>query len=197
MTTPPTLEAYRQDLWARLDQAITTPGAPFQTLALATTFDGQPEARLLVLRALDQQARRLTHYADRRSAKIAQLEAQPRVCWLGWDPGAQLQLRLYGSARLHLDDDRAREAWDSMPASSRLHYSGPHAAGTPIDDPAQAAFAAYGTHENPESAAWARNFALIDTEVDAIDLLHLDRAGHRRAHYQWDGTSWQARWVVP
>ena len=197
MSTVFDLDTFRTQALALLDEATGPAGSPLQTLVLATLAGTTPEARVLILREWAPALRRLTAFGDARAAKTAQLRAQPRVCWTGWHPTAQVQLRLYGQVALHQQDTRARAAWDSMPTTSRLHYSGNLPAGTPLAAPEDAQFAPFGRHDAPESQAWFRHFCVIDTTLDTLDLLQLDRSGHRRARYQWDGTRWAGQWVMP
>jgi pyridoxamine 5'-phosphate oxidase len=94
-----TLAAIEAACWQALAAAPTTRGHGFSLLALATVgTDGAPHARTVVLRAVDSAARQLLLYTDARSAKVAQLEHEPRVQLLAWCPRLRWQLRLSGAA---------------------------------------------------------------------------------------------------
>ena len=40
------------------------------------------------------------------------------------------------------------------------------------------------------------HFAVVPVNVVRFEWLHLRRAGHRRARFDWQGR-WQGRWLVP
>lgn len=178
------------DVWRRLSRAVVERDHPFRFGAIATAeADGAPAARTVVLRRVDAADRTLWFHTDRRSPKVAQLAADPRVTWLLWDPTDKLQIRLIGRATVHLDDPPADTLWADVPPAVRVTYQSPHPPGTAIDRP----------HRNVPDAggdAGREHFAAVEVRVERVDWLQLDAGGHRRARISLVG-GLSGGWVTP
>jgi len=190
MMPPERLEDVPADAFARLAHGAADSRSPFHTPALATLgLDGAPSLRTVVLRAVDPAARTLRLHTDRRSAKAAEILRDGRAALHGYDPAAQVQLRLSGRATLHLDDTIADAAWAASRETSRMVYATGQAPGTPVPVPPAA----------PRNARSGRaNFAAVLLRIEALDWLLLAPAGHCRARFAWgeDGTL-SAGWIAP
>lgn len=91
------LEAVLGGAWALLTRASADRRHPARAVQLATRgADGAPRLRSVILRGADAAARRARFHTDRRSAKVAEIAADPRVALLLWDPRSRVQLRLAG-----------------------------------------------------------------------------------------------------
>jgi pyridoxamine 5'-phosphate oxidase len=176
------LTAIEAEIWRELQRATDDRHHEWRTLVLASVaLDGGADARSVVLREADPQARRLVFYSDGRGAKIRQLLHEPRatlVCWsrrLGW------QLRLRAHCRQLDDDIASSQRWKRvMHTSGATDYLATLAPGTAL------AGLAAGLGDQP-------HFAVIEADVASIDWLELDRAGHRRAVFNAAG----GRWLQP
>lgn len=175
--------------WDRLKDGAARGRDPFHTPVLASVHDGVPQARTVVLRAANPDARELVCHTDQRSPKIAALGQSGDIAWVFYDPGAKLQLRLRGPGVLHHQDDFAAERWAASRPGSRLCYQNPFAPGTGIDVPESAL-------PDAELEGYS-HFTAIRCTVEAFDWLYLDARGHRRAGFQWWDDSWQGRWLAP
>ena len=142
-----------------------------------------------MLRAFDAGTRCLHIHTDRRSAKAAQLAADPRAALHGYDPAARMQLRLAGHAMLHLDDAAADAAWAASRETSRMTYATAHPPGTMLPAP---------TAAPTDAVAGRAHFALMVLTFDRLDWLLLESAGHARARFDWaaDGAM-TAHWIAP
>jgi pyridoxamine 5'-phosphate oxidase len=188
-TLPQTLAGLREAAFQRLARAVEDRDSPFRTPVLATIGrDGAPAQRSLVLRAVDAAARHLDLHTDARSAKCAELAAEPRAALHLYDAAAGIQLRLAGQARLHAGDALAHAAWEACPAASRLSYAGAAAPGTPVAAPPPPPADATGA---------AAHFALLRFTFDRMEWLDLRRAGHRRARFAWTAGGLRETWLVP
>lgn len=154
--------------WQLLASGCADPqhGCHWPVLA-STAADGAPDARTVVLRALDTDRRTLQIHSDAQAGKLAQLRRDPRVCLVFYDGPARTQLRVHGAASLHLDDPVANAAWARLPAHSRALYDG------------------------------RSRFAVLMVAVRQIDWLLLDPAGHQRAGFVWPDGLLQAGWLTP
>lgn len=187
-----TLQETLAEAWRLLAQAVNEPQAPFRTLALATVAaDGTPDQRIVILRHVSAEARQVQVHTDIRSAKFAQMQQNPAVTLLAWDPVLRLQLRLTGVASLHTGDAVAIAAWDSLSPLGRQLYRAKQTPGSVVPGPD-----AIHTGEVAEADAFA-NFAAIDVVIARLESLRLAGHGQIRARFDWaDGALSQA-WLVP
>lgn len=174
--------------WALLLRAAADPRHPCRIVQLATAGrDGAPRLRSVVLRGVDPAARVLRLHTDRRSAKVAEIAAEPRVALLAWDPRARMQLRAAGRAEILTHGPAWQAAWEATPVESRSDYA-------QVDPPGTPAMAPPGAPRHPEPE---RNFAVILLTVDRLDWLRLAPGAHRRAGFIWLCDLPRATWLVP
>lgn len=191
MTAPDPLEAIRRQFWADLSASAADRRAALRTPVLATkTVAGAPTQRILVLRKIDPPRATLTLHTDARSAKCAEIAADPAVSLLFWDPERQIQRRLDGLAEIIDAGPAHAAAWAAVPPTARWSYGAEPPPGTPLGpDDAQ-------RWESDTAAAGA--FRLLSVRLRRLDQLTLDPAGHRRAVLHWsetgapDGGHWAA-----
>lgn len=182
------LDATLAEAFTLLRRGVVDRKSPFRTLNLATVaLDGTPSVRTVVLRSFDPATRTARFHTDRRSAKPAEIAAEPRVALHGYDRGAQVQLRLSGVATLHDGDAVADSAWARSGPGARACYAIQPAPGTPVAAPVPA----------PTLDDTARDqFLVVQVLVHRLEWLWLSSAGHRRARFCWNGTGWDADWLV-
>ncbi|MDO9498548.1 pyridoxamine 5'-phosphate oxidase family protein [Falsiroseomonas sp.] len=184
------LDATLAEAFRLIARGVADRRHPFHTPTLATlAADGAPSARTVVLRGFDAATRQLRIHTDRRAAKVAELNAQPRASLHMYDHGAAVQLRLSCLATLHADDAVAQSGWAASRDFSRMCYAIQPAPGTPCAEPPPA----------PADAEAGRpNFCVVLLRIDRLEWLHLAAAGHRRAHFAWSGPGGpEAGWLVP
>lgn len=171
-------------VWLRLGRGVRDRRAPARHPTLATIArDGRPQARTVVLRAVDATGGSLDIHTDIRSAKVAELRSTPLAALHVWDSGAHLQLRLEADATI-LTGAEVADHWARVPEAARVAYGGSPAPGTPVAD-------ALAYDKTPAPAC----FAVVRLQVQAMDVLHLGR-DHRRARFvRADG--WAGTWLAP
>jgi pyridoxamine 5'-phosphate oxidase len=199
-TAPQSLEEVERHCFALLARGVRDRHSALHIATLASGGrDGFPAARSVVLRAVDATNRMLRFHTDRRSAKYAELEADPRVAILFYDPRARLQFRFQAHATLHRDDEETHAVWAGVAAGSRRIYLG-LPPGSPSATPASGLPEELETRlpTPAESAAGILNFAVIQVRLLGLDWLHLAAGGHRRARFAWTpGEPATATWLVP
>ncbi|MCS6932000.1 MAG: pyridoxamine 5'-phosphate oxidase family protein [Acetobacteraceae bacterium] len=184
------LDATLAEAFRLLSRGVADRRSAFHTPCLGSVgADGRPRLRTVVLRGFDPQTRTLRIHTDRRSAKAAEILANPWVMLHAYDPAAQVQIRLAGKASLHAEDAVADAAWAASRPFSRLCYAIQEAPGTPVPAPPPA----------PRDAAGGRaHFAALLIAFDRLEWLWLCAEGHRRARFAWDGEGRRdACWLVP
>ena len=193
------LATIEEAAWERLTDALADPEHPYRNLTLATIDgDGHPHARLLVLREVDTPRRLLEFHTDTRSPKWAEIEKQPRLSVLGYDPVERLQLRLRGTTQLYPPGSDANVmAWNSLSTWTRTTYCG----GPPGD--ALAHPEPGGLRPNPPSEAETEigraRFGVIVFQSTILDWFQHNRGQVRRAVFQYSehGSLADASWIAP
>lgn len=186
-------------IWTKLRGAAKAASDPWHLPGLATVSEGEPRVRTVVLRGVDVDAGTLRCHTDRRSPKVAELQASPRIAWLFYDPGERLQLRVTGIARVLVDGPEFERAWAESPVRSRKCYLAPLAPSTAVEQPsANLPVSLLDRDPTPaESEPGRENFAVIVCEAETLDWVRLAHDGHLRATYDRDDGQWLGRWTAP
>lgn len=195
------LDTVRNHVWDELETAAETPGHPYRNLTFGTVHEQAPDLRTVVLRRASEEDRQLKFHTDRRTRKVEAIRQNDRVAWHGWDADAREQIRLYGTASVHLDDEVAMDLWERQSPDSLAIYVRPSAPGSVLDEPGDGLRPAVKSEPITEDdvAEGQQYFAAVRTEIDRIEWLHLHPEGHYRARFKYQPTeeSFDGNWVVP
>lgn len=193
------LSELASEIWAALETGARVPEDPFRTPVLATSGSAGCAVRTVVLQSASAEERFLACCSDARAVKIQQIQSNPQVAWVFYDPRTRTQVRAHGVAAVHIRDDTARRAWQLLPAGQRLPYCSAVAPGTRIDAPRAAlAQVQHGsTLTELEVEAGFSNFAVIECSIEGFDWLRLDPGGYQRASLLWNGTEYTGHWLAP
>ncbi|MFJ3057292.1 pyridoxamine 5'-phosphate oxidase family protein [Herbaspirillum sp. NPDC087042] len=178
--------------WSALHLGASPVRSPFTIWQFATLgLDGAPQVRSIVLRGLDEEARTLSFHTDCRSPKIAEIAADDRVSLAAVDLDSYRQLRVTGRARVVGDAGRRQAMWSAARPHTLILYQAPLVPGTPVVAPEEAQAPA------DAGAGGFLNFALIDVELQSLELLDLTPGQHRRALFRWEDGQWRGQWIAP
>ncbi len=130
----------------------------------------------------------LFFFTDLRSSKISQLNSNPRVSLLLFDPVDKIQVIVEGSARVYHQSDLTRQFWNQIPDALRKPYSPIARPGTEIQLPEDA-------HEWPENIT-DEYFAVIKVSPEKFEVLEINGLAHYRAKFSI-GNGWQGMWLAP
>jgi pyridoxamine 5'-phosphate oxidase len=186
------LDQWPESAWQRLALACTRTGDSFRCPALATLGAGGPQVRTVILRQANIEERKLLFFTDGRSAKAEQLREQARLAWVFYDPAGGFQLRAWGNASLHRDDELARTCRDSCNPENLRNYQTTLAPGTILG-----AAGGIASGQPVNRTGGAGHFMVVSCQVDRLDVLLLGANAHRRLDMRWSGTSWESVWVSP
>jgi pyridoxine/pyridoxamine 5'-phosphate oxidase len=187
------LAAALGDSWARLQEGVRNRRSPFHSPMAATIgLDGQPRARVVILRGCEPAERFLRFHTDRRSDKIAELIRQPCIGLTAYDAAAKVQVRVEGQASLHWDDAVADQAWEGSRVFSRICYGAEPGPGRELAGPGAFRLPA----DEAEIAAGRANFCAVRIIVERLEWLHLAHEGHRRARFDV-ASSANGVWLSP
>ncbi|MDA8635749.1 pyridoxamine 5'-phosphate oxidase family protein [Rhodobacteraceae bacterium] len=170
--------------WNLLEEGQSDVHSPFRLTSLATIdIEGQPQARHVVLRAVNRASETLEFHTDRSSSKCAELQANPRAQLLFWDPNRAIQLRLH--VRIALRQDAHRDAqWQNVPGPSQIAYGKTPRTGLEIHD-------AFAYELTPSRS----QFMVCSCAVQKLEFLSL-KEQHFRAVFQADD-GWTGTWLSP
>lgn len=201
------LPAHYEDLtavegaWKTLLRAGSSErGHPFKKPVLSTlSSNGQPKARIIILRDVDLGERSIRLHTDARSGKVGEIEANPNVMLTFYDPTQEIQVQVSGKATAHRDDAYADAAWAGAPPSSRRAYLAEVTPGSVSERPVSGLpLDVEGKVPSEERLRGGRtNFAALQVVFDRIDWLFLNPAGNRRAKFVFQEDAWQGTWLAP
>jgi 3-hydroxyisobutyrate dehydrogenase len=191
------LEDLEQDIWVRLVTGAVKSRNPFHTPCVATMDKGEVSLRTVVLRKALAKERELRFHTDIRSPKWKELTLNPSISALFYDAGDRIQLRVKGQAVLQYKNDLTAEAWKNTSSSSRRCYLTLHSPSSFAEIPTSG-LSEEIEQENftlAESEMGYSNFGIVSIQVQSIDWLWLNHAGHRRAFFDYTDGSFQ--WMIP
>lgn len=187
-------EEIEAEIWELLIQSSNSANTPFHQGIIATINDNVPEQRTVILRNVDVFTRTLSFNTDIRSLKIEQLHVNDSVSWLFYDKILKVQLRMYAKAIVHHNNAVSELAWEKSRLSSKMCYTTIQKPGSFIEIPE---FVEVNqTEVADELLDFAHdNFAVIETQVYAIDFVFLNRSGNKRAYFDYQNKLFQWRQV--
>ena len=177
-----TLDDIHADIWRELANATHDKQHAWRSPVLATATEGGADARTVILREVDVDARLLRIFTDERAAKVAQLMSHPVGTLVMWSPALGWQVRCRARLTVQSQGLAATSRWAQVKLSPAAQdYLSPLPPGAALGGGA------------PTLPAPQPHFAIVEAQVLVIDWLELHRAGHRRAVFDAEG----ARWVQP
>ncbi|MEY4753252.1 MAG: hypothetical protein RJA44_927 [Pseudomonadota bacterium] len=198
--SPADLGQIERQIWAELERAAHDPGHDWRRLTLATvTPEGLPDARTVVVRECDVDARQLLIYTDARSPKVRQLRQQPGAVLVACAPGWRWQLRLRCSIEVQTAGLSVASRWATIRLTPGAQdYLFPQAPGQELapdelDDDSEELPSLSGTGAHPNTIAH-HHFCVLTATVQSIDWLELAPQGHRRALFESNG---RRCWLAP
>lgn len=190
-------ESIPEEAWSRLREAADSPAHPMRLMVLATVDrEGSPVARLMVLRGASRKLARIWFYTDRRSEKVDHLALHPVINAVAWDARDGVQLRVGGSARVHVSDALTEKHWSQGEARLRGLYASPDAPGVPLRQLDPHLMSTKRAMDSGTEEIARGNFAVIEIRVRTIEWLQLCGDDRRRA-VMHESTGWAAQPLAP
>ena len=167
-------DSLRKQIWQQLQRASVDKHhewrSPFLvTNSLDSSLNNWPDARTVILRAVDLNSNKLTFYTDSRSPKVLQLLTNPNALLVFWSKRLNWQLRIKVSISVITDGELHQKTWaivkQSASAKDYLSLIAPGELLTNNNEPQQV----------------TAHFAVLIAQAVSIDWLELNRNGHQRA----------------
>jgi hypothetical protein len=171
---PSELERIEEQIWDELSDAAAQPGHAWRQMVLATVnLAGLPEARTVVLRDVQVNAREIVFYTDARSPKVDGLRLKPQASFVFWSPELGWQLRVSASCQVETGGLAVLSRWAKLKMTPAAQdYLAPTAPGSRL------------TSETLSERSTRAHFAVVTAQVQRLDWLELRREGHRRAAFE-------------
>ncbi len=188
--------------WQMVGRGVQDRRSAFHTPVLATQSQGGPQARVLVLRAADAQARTLTFHTDTRSAKLMELAADARGALTFYDAARKAQVRMNGMVSVHTGDLLSHQRWVAARPSSLRCFLGAQPGAISAEPTSGLPPQVEGREPDLAELQIAEpHFAVLQVAVQRLEWLHLHTGGQRRALYTWADDSAGSRctmqWLNP
>jgi len=194
------LPALEKDCWLRLLNASLHYKDPLHNPVVANVGAQGINQRTVVLRKVDTEKKQLSFHTDIRSGKWNELQINPAVSWLFYNPAGRMQIRLGGTATLHHQDELADAAWQNSTLSSRKIYLGENGPSSIAASPVSGLPGAFESADPTaaESEAGRKNFGIVTTKINWMEWLWLNSKGHRRASFKYNpDNGFDATWLIP
>tara|TARA_R110002111_G_scaffold107056_2_gene165443 strand:+ start:6744 stop:7355 length:612 start_codon:yes stop_codon:yes gene_type:complete len=192
---PANVSTILEETWLHLKSAADTETHPWRLGNLATVSEGRPRVRTVILRDVQTEERELVCYTDQRSDKICELKDSPWMEWLTYDPITRVQIRLRGSATVHIQDECAEQHWQDSSPEHRRGYITVSPPGAKADSavPNLPDYLFDRLPNDEEAQLGYENFAVIVCRIEHLDWLQLRRNGHLAAQFRWTD-KWEGHW---
>jgi len=200
LTSCHALRAIYDSCWELLAASAAGNDAGWRLPVLATQSMESCFQRTVVLRRAEAGRAGLLFHTDIRSAKIQQIQVNPRVSLLFYDHRLAVQLQVTGIAVIHETHEIADQLWSSGTPASLKMYLGPKAPGTVCSGPNKnLPDGMLGRlPERDEIEPGRANFAAIQVHVQSLEWLMLSRDGNLRARFiYYRGRLNRMEWLVP
>ena len=186
------LDEVLANAWSLLAQGAANRKHGFHHAAVATIgLTGMPRIRTVILRAADSADGTLRFHTDVRSEKCRDLAANPNISVVLYDEPSKTQVRVEGTATLHMDDQLADESWKAAQPMSKITYGIMPDPGLAIASPDLISMP-----EPQTDVEWARkHFVVVKVQVQTMQWLYLKRSGQRCAVFDFVADT--RTWTVP
>ena len=173
-----------------LSEAVSNTQTLFHTPVVSTMYENKIVSRVMVLREFNFDKKILRFHTDNRAAKIDNLTKNPSSTVIGYDADLKIQIKMQGHAKVHIDDEVAKIAWNESTPRSKKCYSVKGGSSKKIESP--------GDYDitNFEVEDGYQNFAVIIFNFLSLEFLYLKSSGHRRALHDWYD-DYSSTWLVP
>jgi hypothetical protein len=186
-------------IWKNLDLGTLDRQHPFHTPVFGTIAENEPNLRIVVLRRFWRRPARLAFHAHKGSPKIAELNANPNVYWLFYNPQEKMQVRIKGTAEILNSGELHEEQWLATELFSRRCYIGEAptlVSDRPTSGLPEDLIERKPTHE--ESEVGKANFVVVSSTINEIDCFELHVKGHRRSLFTWhENGEVCTKWLTP
>ena len=186
-------------IWELLRLGLKKRDLPFHIPAFVCGDNKNFDARIVVLRGINEKRKVLWFHADIRSKKIEILKKNKKASLLFYDKNEKIQLRIIGNTKINYMNLLTKNSWKKTAHMSRQCYLGNKAPGINSSIPTSGLTDDVDNlkYSIEESEIGYNNFCVIETFIESIEWLYLAAKGHRRAHFNLKNEYISKKWLIP
>ena len=186
-------------IWKLLDLGLQNSNAPFHIPVFVCGNKNEFDGRIVVLRGIDKEEKKICFHSDIRSGKVKILKANSEGSLLFYDKSEKVQLRISGNTKISYQNDITKKAWKRTAHMSRQCYLGDKAPGSDFSTPTSilSGDVDHFKYSIEESEIGYKNFCVVETNIKSIKWLYLAAKGHRRAYFSLKNNSLEKKWLIP
>jgi len=186
-------------IWNLLTLGLEKRDSPYHIPVFICSNNEFFDGRIIVLRGVSEQDKKIWFHSDIRSNKIRALKLNPKATLLFYDKTEKIQLRISCKIIINYQNDITESSWQKNAHMSRQCYLGENAPGAEI---ASASSGLTSDVDNfkytiKESEKGYKNFCVIENFIESIEWLYLAAKGHRRAYFCLKNNSLEKKWLIP
>ena len=187
----PPQDPQKEQIWHQIalemQLALHSGKHEFHHFYFVTASDNIPSARTVIMRDFNSCQRSIMFHSDIRSNKCLHLATNHNVMALFYSMQLKMQIRFSGTAKVHSNDDLARQRWEQSPTLCKRTYLKNHAPGKILSNLDQLAPENFHTQiltQQDEKLAFD-NFSVIKIIFSSMEVLELNFRGNQAAKINW------------
>ncbi len=186
-------------IWNLLELGLKNRDAPFHIPIFISGNNNKFDGRIIVLRGLDKEKKKIHFHTDIRSNKVALLKNNSKCSFLFYDKIEKIQLRIFGNAKINYQNAISKKSWEKTAHMSRQCYLGDKAPGLDCSKPSSGLSSNIDNYKFTieDSEIGYKNFCVIEFFMESIEWLYLAAKGHRRAFFGLEKNAIQKKWLIP
>jgi pyridoxamine 5'-phosphate oxidase len=193
------LDKIYSKIWNLLKNGLKDRNASCHLPTFISGKDSSFDGRLVVLRGVDENEKKIWFHSDIRSSKIKVLKNNPRSVLLFYDKIEKIQLRASTKVIINYKNEITKLAWGKTAHMSRQCYLGEKAPGLDALIPTSGLSKKIDDYKYTidESESGYQNFCVIQNFVQSFEWLYLAAKGHRRAFFNLNKKPLEMKWLIP
>ena len=186
-------------IWNLLKIGLQNRDAPFHIPVFICNNKNKSDGRIVVLRGIDNEEKKIWFHSDIRSNKVKILKSNSQAALLFYDKSEKVQLRICCSTKINYKNDITKKSWNKTAHMSRQCYLGNKAPGSKALEPTSGLTSDIDNlkYTIEESEIGYENFCVIETFIKSIEWLYLAAKGLRRAYFSLKNNSLEKKWLIP
>ena len=186
-------------IWNLLEAGLKNRDAPFHIPVFICGDKNKHDARIVVLRGISKDKKKIHFHSDIRSNKVKVLKLNSKGALLFYDKTEKVQLRIAGNAKINYQNSITKESWKKTAHMSRQCYLGDRPPGADVLEPTSGLSDDINNYKYTieESEMGYKNFCVIDFFIESIEWLYLAAKGHRRAFFNLEENKINKKWLIP
>jgi len=186
-------------IWNLLEYGLAYRDSPFHIPVFICGYQNEFAGRIVVLRGINKNEKKIWFHSDIRSNKIKFLKSNSQANFLFYDKKEKIQLKIFGSIKINYKNEITKKSWEKTAHMSRQCYLGDKDPGSNTLKPTSGLAEKIDDlkYTIEESEIGYENFCVIETYIKSIEWLYLASKGHRRAYFNLHKKELEKKWLIP